>query len=101
MSLDMEEDQNAEEAPHAGGERSQAASGGRARFAGSRGRRRSSLDRRYGGYLLSLRQEFGGLKSDQVKRLKDLKAENARLRRAFSDLTLDKIILAEAAKGDF
>ncbi|HRY01640.1 MAG TPA: IS3 family transposase [Beijerinckiaceae bacterium] len=45
------------------------------------------------------RQEFGGLKSDQVKRLKDLEAENARLRRAVSDLTLDKMILTEAAKG--
>ncbi|MCA0423171.1 MAG: IS3 family transposase [Proteobacteria bacterium] len=45
------------------------------------------------------RQEFGGLKSDQVKRMKDLEAENARLRRAISDLTLDKMILAEAAKG--
>jgi transposase-like protein len=43
------------------------------------------------------RQEFGGLKSDQVKRMKDLEAENARLRRAVSDLTLDKMILAEAA----
>ena len=47
------------------------------------------------------RQEFGGLKSDQVKRLKDLEAENARLRRAVSDLTLDKMILAEAAKGNY
>ena len=43
------------------------------------------------------RQEFGGLKSDEVKRLKNLEAENARLRRAVSDLTLDKMILAEAA----
>ena len=47
------------------------------------------------------RQEFGGLKSDQVKRLKDLEAENARLRRAVSDLTLDKMILTEAAKGNY
>ena len=47
------------------------------------------------------RQEFGGLKTDQVKRMKDLEAENARLRRAVSDLTLDKMILAEAAKGNF
>ena len=47
------------------------------------------------------RQEFGGLKSDQVRRLKDLEAENARLRRAVSDLTLDKMIFAEAAKGNF
>ena len=45
------------------------------------------------------RQEFGGLKSDQVKRLKDLEAENARLRRAVAELTLDQQILAEAARG--
>lgn len=47
------------------------------------------------------RREFGGLKRDQVKRLKDLEAENARLRRAVSDLTLDKLILQEAARGNF
>jgi putative transposase len=47
------------------------------------------------------RQEFGGLKTGQVKRLKDLEAENARLRRAVSDLTLDKMILAEATRGNF
>jgi len=47
------------------------------------------------------RREFGGLKTEQVKRLKELEAENARLRRAVSDLTLDKMILAEAAKGNF
>ena len=45
------------------------------------------------------RAEYGGLKSDQVKRLKDLELENARLRRAVSDLTLDRMILAEAARG--
>ena len=47
------------------------------------------------------RQEFGGLKTDQVKRMMELEAENGRLRRAVSDLTLDKMILAEAAKGNF
>ena len=47
------------------------------------------------------RQEYGGLKSDQVRKLKELEAENARLRRAVSDLTLDKMILAEAARGNF
>jgi putative transposase len=47
------------------------------------------------------RQEYGGLKGDQVKRLKDLEAENARLRRAVSDLTLEKLILREAASGNF
>lgn len=47
------------------------------------------------------RAEYGGLKSDQVKRLKDLELENARLRRAVSDLTLDKPILAEAARRNF
>ena len=45
------------------------------------------------------RQEYGGLKTDQVKRLKELEQENARLRRAVSDLTLDKLILQEAARG--
>ena len=45
------------------------------------------------------RQEFGGLKSDQVRRLKELETENSRLRRAVSDLTLDKLILQEAAPG--
>ena len=47
------------------------------------------------------RQEFGGLKADQVKRLKELELENSRLRKAVSDLTLDKLILTEAAKGNF
>jgi putative transposase len=45
------------------------------------------------------RNEFGGLRLDQVKRLKELEAENARLRRAVSDLTLDKLILQEAIRG--
>ena len=47
------------------------------------------------------RAEYGGMKSDQVKRLKELEVENARLRRAVSDLTLDKLILTEAARGNF
>jgi transposase-like protein len=47
------------------------------------------------------RQEFGGLKSDQIKRLKDLETENSRLRRAVSDLSLDKVILQEAARGNY
>ena len=46
------------------------------------------------------RNEFGGLKLDQVKRLKELELENSRLRRAVSDLTLDKLILAEALRGN-
>src|SRR5918992_2097542 len=47
------------------------------------------------------RSEYGGLKGDQVKRLKELEAENTRLRRAVSDLTLEKLILKEAASGTF
>mgnify|MGYP000453923438 FL=1 len=47
------------------------------------------------------RREFGGLKTGQVKRLKDLEVENVRLRRVVSDLTLDKLILQEAARGNF
>lgn len=47
------------------------------------------------------RKEFGGLKGDQVKRLKELEKENDRLRKAVSDLTLEKLILKEAASGNF
>jgi putative transposase len=47
------------------------------------------------------RKEFGGLKGDQVKRLKELEKENERLRKAVSDLTLEKLILKEAASGNF
>ena len=46
------------------------------------------------------RQEYGGLKSDQVKRLKGLEAENSRLRKAIADPTLDKLILQEASRGN-
>ncbi|WP_168454868.1 IS3 family transposase [Sphingopyxis microcysteis] len=45
------------------------------------------------------RKEYGGLKTDQARRMKDLEKENARLRLAISDLTLDKLILQEAAPG--
>src|ERR671912_2139253 len=47
------------------------------------------------------RREFGGLKADQVERLKALEAENTRLRRAVAELTLDKQVLAEAARGNY
>ena len=47
------------------------------------------------------RKEYGGMKTDQLKRVKELEKENERLRRAVSDLTLDKLILTEASKGNF
>ncbi len=47
------------------------------------------------------RKEYGGLKVEQARRLKDLEQENARLKRAIADLTLDKLILKEAAEGNF
>jgi len=47
------------------------------------------------------RKEYGGMRVNQMKRLKELETENSRLRRAVSDLTLDKMILQEAAKGNF
>jgi putative transposase len=47
------------------------------------------------------RKEYGGLKTDQARRMKELEKENARLRRAISDLTLDKLILQEAARGNY
>lgn len=47
------------------------------------------------------RRAYGGMGVDQARRLKELEKENLRLRKAVSDLTLDKLILAEAAKGNF
>lgn len=47
------------------------------------------------------RKAYGGMKVDQAKRLKELERENIRLKRAIADLTLDKLILKEAAEGNF
>ena len=47
------------------------------------------------------RKEYGGMDVSQAKRLKELERENARLRQAVSDLTLDKLILQEAARGNY
>jgi putative transposase len=47
------------------------------------------------------RKEYGGLRVDQAKRLKELEQENSRLRRVVADLTIDNSILKEAARGNF
>jgi transposase-like protein len=47
------------------------------------------------------RSEYGGLKLDQVRRLKVLEQENGRLRKAVADLTLEKLILKEAASANY
>ena len=47
------------------------------------------------------RNEYGGLSIDQARKLKKLEQENVRLKRAIADLTLDKLILKEAAEGNF
>ncbi len=47
------------------------------------------------------RKQYGGMSRNQLKRLKELEKENQHLRRAVSDLTLDKLILSEAARGNF
>jgi transposase-like protein len=47
------------------------------------------------------RKSYGGMKVDQAKRLRDLEAENARLKRAVAELTVDKLILKEVAEGKF
>jgi putative transposase len=47
------------------------------------------------------RREFGGMKVEQAKRLKELEQENARLKKLVAELSLDKAILAEAARGNF
>jgi transposase-like protein len=46
------------------------------------------------------RQEYGGMSASQARRLKELERENARLRKAVADLTLDKMILQEAGRGN-
>jgi transposase-like protein len=47
------------------------------------------------------RREYGGMKVDQARRLKDLERENTRLKTAVADLTLDKLILKEALSGNY
>ena len=47
------------------------------------------------------RKDYGGMNRDQLKRLKELETETARLKRVVADLSLDKLILSEAARGNF
>jgi len=47
------------------------------------------------------RKQYGGLKLSQAKRMKDIERENARLKKAVADLTLDKMILKEALQGNY
>lgn len=47
------------------------------------------------------RKDYGGMSRDQLKRLKELETENTRLKRVVADLSLDKLILTEAARGNF
>ena len=47
------------------------------------------------------RKEYGGLRLDQARRLKELEKENQQLKRAVAELTIDKLILKEAAEGNF
>ena len=47
------------------------------------------------------RKQYGGMGTEQLKRLKELEKENARLKRVVADLSLEKAILAEVAKGNF
>ena len=47
------------------------------------------------------RREFGGMKVDQARRLKELERENGHMKRAVANLTVDKLILEEAARGNF
>lgn len=68
------------------------------------GKRMSEVTRALGVHEVTYyrwRKEYGGLQVSQAKRLKELERENARLRKAVSDLSLDKVILQEAARGNF
>jgi putative transposase len=80
---------------------SKAAADGCAFGTGQAGCERGTNDRGDGIKVYRWRDEYGGLKGDQVKRSKELETENGWLRRAVSDPTLDKLILTEAAKGSF
>jgi hypothetical protein len=70
-------------------DRRQTAAGGCSGFTGTAGRGRRSRHRRDRGHVIQMGQEFDGLRTDQVKWMEELEAENAQLRRAISDLTLD------------
>ena len=101
MSYGIKEDRYAEEALQTRGDRRQAETG---RCVGLAGREHDRCVRQIGvseATFYRWRQEFGGLKIEQVKRLKDLEVENSRLRKAVSDLTLDKLILKEASRGNY
>src|SRR3712207_1330897 len=101
MASAPKEDRDAAQEAQARGDRRQAAPGRRPGLAGSERRRCRPLDRRHRGDYYRWRQEYGGLEADQVRRLKQLETENARLRRAVAELTLDKLILEEAAAGNY
>jgi transposase-like protein len=47
------------------------------------------------------RKQYGGMNRDQLRELKELQKENERLRKAVADLTLDKLILSQAARGNY
>jgi hypothetical protein len=98
MVLTIEDTINGEEEAYSGRDRCEAATGRCVDRAGPAGCRRGPLDRRNGSYILSVPNEYGGQKGDQVKRLKELEIENNRLRRAVSDLTLVKLILSRKGK---
>ena len=89
------------ETTEARGDCEQAASGRRAGFAGKTVADSVRLIGMTEVTYYRWRKEYGGLKLDQVKRLKELETENLRLRKAIADLTLDKLILKEAASGNW
>ena len=66
-----------------------------------RGGRADPFDFAQGRFYYRWRNEYGGLSIDHARKLKKLELENARLKRAVADLTLDKLILKEAAEGNF
>ncbi len=87
--------------PQAGGDCGQAATGrgvAVARKDGVRGVRTIGVTEQS---YYRWRSEYGGLKLNQVKRLKQLKQENSRRRLAVADLTLEKLVLKEAASGNW
>jgi len=67
----------------------------------AQGKKVSEVVKSLGVSAVRWRKKYGGMRVSQAKHLKELERENSRLRRAVSDLTLDKVILEEAARGNF
>src|SRR5271169_3852660 len=101
MSFDIKEDRYAEEEVQAGRDCREASPGRRPGLSGPEHRGRHPPDRRERGHVLSLAARVRRAEDRSDQAAEGTRAGDSRLRRAVSDLTLDKLILQEAARGNF